>query len=181
MIEKQKIIPSISNMKAFELFIESDYQYCFVMDFHISLLKYIIDQLHLKDKKVIVHIDLIHGLSSDEFGCEYLCQVLKADGVISTKSKILEVAKKNKKISILRLFLIDSMSLNKGLLLAQRVQPDYLEVLPALALEIIPHIIEKCSISLIGGGLLSNLQQVEKCLDSGVKAVSVSKLDVWKK
>lgn len=181
MLENQKIVPSIATMKSFEHFLKTEYQVCFVMNFHISLIKDLVASAHQHGKKVIVHIDLIQGLASDEFGCEYLCQVLKADGVISTKGKILEAAKKNKRIAILRVFLIDSKSLEKGIALVNNVKPDYMEILPAIATEIIPYIQQNCSVALIGGGLVRTVKQVEDGLKAGMQAVSVTKEEIWYK
>jgi len=121
---RQRIIPSVFKMKSFEVFLKSNLDYCFVMDMHVALLGSMIETAHQRGKKVIVHMDMVKGISSDEYGCEFVCQVLKADGVISTKAKVLETAKKNHKITILRTFLIDTKSLEKGINLANELEPD---------------------------------------------------------
>ena len=122
----QRIVPAVTNMKDFEKFLESRLEYCVLMNLHISLMEQMLPMAKKKGKKVLVHLELIHGLSSDEYGCEYACQRLRVDGVISTKGKVVETAKKNKKLAVLRLFLIDTKSLEKGLNLCSTVQPDYM-------------------------------------------------------
>lgn len=173
------IIPSIDQLKMFEHFLVSDHEYCFLMNIHISLLEKMIADAHKAGKKVIVHIDLLKGISSDEFGVEYLCQKLKADGIISTKRKTIEAVKRCGKIAILRVFLIDSKSLHMGIDLVKKLQPDYLEVLPAIAYTAIPKIRKETDVPLIGGGLITDIDEVRHALTSGFEAVSLSNSDIW--
>ncbi|RDY31504.1 glycerol-3-phosphate responsive antiterminator [Lachnotalea glycerini] len=174
----QKVIPAIANEKDFEKFLESKYTYCVIMNMNISQLGILIDMAHKQKKKALVHIDLIHGLANDEYGCEYTCQRLRADGVISTKGKVVEMAKRNKKIAILRLFLIDSKSLDKGLSLCNTVLPDYMEVLPGIADSIIPYIKSRVNVSIMSGGLIKTEEQIDACLNKGAIAVTVSDIKI---
>lgn len=175
----QPIIPAIQKIKTFDQFLTSSLEVGFVMDIHINHLVRMIEKAHQHHKRLIVHIDMIKGISSDEEGCEFLCQTLKVDGIISTKVKVLEVARKNNRLSILRLFLIDSKSLNKGLELIAHYDFDYLEILPATCFDIIPYVIEHCQKPVIAGGLIQSRQDVDKCLSLGLKAVSTSRSDIW--
>jgi glycerol uptake operon antiterminator len=175
------IIPAVSDAGTFEKFLRSDYDVCFLMNMHVALISSLIKKGHAAGKQIIVHLDMVNGLSADEPGCEYLCQVLKADGVISTRGRVAMTAKKNHCTAVLRLFLIDSRSVDKGIELANEVQPDYLEILPAIATDIIPEIKTRTNTALIGGGLLASAEQIEHALSSGLEAVSCSKVDLWRK
>ncbi|MDD2972596.1 MAG: glycerol-3-phosphate responsive antiterminator [Lachnospiraceae bacterium] len=174
----QKVIPAISTMKEFEKFLEGKETYGILMNFHISLVCDVIKRAHEKQKKLLLHLDLIKGLSSDESGCEYACQYLQVDGIISTKGKVIETARRNHRIAILRLFLIDSKSLEKGLALCQAVHPDYMEVLPGIACSIIPYIKEHVECPIMCGGLIKTPQQVETCLEAGAFAVTATGLHI---
>jgi len=176
-IKLNKVIPSIEKVKLFDKFIDSDYEYCILMNFHLSMVESLVKKAHQQQKKVIVHIDLTHGISNDEFGVEYLCQKLKVDGIISTKRKCVETAKRCHKLTILRVFLIDSKSLEQGIDLANSLKPDFLEVLPAIAYSIFNNIKSRCSIPLIGGGLIKSKSELEKALNSGLEAVSLTEWD----
>lgn len=173
MIE-QRIIPAVTNMKDFEKFMESSLEYCVLMNLHISLMEQMLPMAKKKGKKVLVHLELIHGLSGDEYGCEYACQRLRVDGVISTKGRVVETAKKNKKLAILRLFLIDTKSLEKGLALCNSVQPDYMEVLPGLASSIIPKLKKRVNVAMMSGGLICSQEEIKECLRNGACAVTIS-------
>lgn len=171
---KQVVIGAISTLKEYERFLESEDSYVILMDIHLSFLEHMIQNAHQSGKKVLLHLDLIKGLSSDESGCEYACQVLKADGIISTKGKVIETAKKNKKLTILRLFLIDSKSLEKGIALCNTLHPDYVEVLPGIAYSILPYIKEKTKTKIMSGGLIKTQEDMEACPQAGAEAVTIS-------
>ena len=113
---------------------------------------------------------------SDESGCEYACQVLGADGIISTKAKVVETAKKNRKISILRFFLIDSKSLDKGVMLCNSIEPDYVEVLPGIAYSMLPSIKKRTDTKSMCGGLIKTKEEMEACLSHGAVAITISGL-----
>lgn len=172
------VIPAISNGKEFEKFLDSSLQVCLLMNMHLSFVGDFIKQAHQRGKAVILHLDLIKGISSDEAGCEYVCQVLMADGIISTKGKVVEIAKRLKKTAILRMFLIDSQSLQKGIRMIADTKPDYVEVLPGIACSILPKLIEETRASFLCGGLISSEEQIDECLKQGAVAVTISNLKI---
>lgn len=173
----QRVIPAVSGGKEFEKFLKGPFEYGILMNMNVEMLKQLTEMAHERGKKILYHLDLIHGLSNDEYGCEYACRQLKADGVISTRGKVLETAKKNKKIAILRLFLIDTKSLEKGLMLCNSVNPDYMEVLPGLACSIIPKLKEKTTVKIMSGGLITDVDQIDECIKKGAVAVTISDIN----
>ena len=92
----RQVVLAISTMKEFEAFLESDFPWGVLMEFHIALLQDMVRAAHAKKKKVLFHLELLRGISADEAGCEFACQRLGADGIISTRPKVVETAKKNK-------------------------------------------------------------------------------------
>ena len=144
------------------------------MNFHLSFLEKLVKEAHENGKKLLLHLDLTKGLSSDEFGCEYACQILQMDGIITTKARVVETARKNKKIAVLRLFLIDSKSLEKGIALCNTIRPDYVEILPGIATSIIPYLKEHIQTEIMCGGLIKTSQQIEECIGAGACAVTIS-------
>jgi glycerol uptake operon antiterminator len=175
-IKNQICVPVVPSMKRLERFIDSNLKVCVLQDIHISLLEHMIKTLHDHDKLALVHIDMVHGISSDEHGAEFLCQRLRADGIISSKTRIIETTKKNKKIAIQRMFLIDSKSIERGIETIQKSQPDIVEVMPAIAYKIIPYINDRIDIPIIGGGLLKSKEDILEGLNAGCVAFTVSDL-----
>lgn len=174
----QPILLAISQMKDFEKFLKSPLDTCILMDFHINLLPSMMQAAHQAGKTVFLHADLLRGVSADEFGCEYLCQRLKADGIISTKPKVLEAARRNHVATILRLFLIDTKSLDKGAALIRSLQPDHIELLPGLACDAISDLKQRLDShipqSFLCGGLIKKPEQIDHCLEAGACAVTLS-------
>lgn len=189
----QPILLAISQMKDFEKFLQSPLDTCILMDFHINLLPAMMQSAHAAGKTVYLHADLLRGVSADEFGCEYLCQRLRADGIISTKPKVLEAARRNRVATILRLFLIDTKSLDKGAALIRSLQPDHVELLPGLACDAITDLKQRLQTtadkipsksgrvqtdnttqSFLCGGLIKTHSQITRCLEAGACAVTLS-------
>ncbi len=176
---RNQIVPSVKSVKKFESFLKSDYEYCVLMNLHLSILTRMVEKVHDAGKRCLLHIDLINGITSDEFGAEYAIQQIKVDGLVSTKSNVIKIAIKKKVIAIYRVFLIDNHSLNRSLARVKELNPDYVEILPALAYKIIPRIKEIINVPIIGGGLIADRQDIQECIDSGMVGVTTSDSDLW--
>lgn len=179
LIIEQKIIPAISNHQELKAFLQSHLTYGILMNFQLAQLAELVQEMKSKQKKVLIHSELIKGLTSDEYGAIYLIQSLKVDGIISSKPKVIEICKKRKVIGILRFFLKDSISLEQSIEVAQKVNPDLLEVLPALCIDIIPEIKARVSADIMMGGLIRNKEQIRACLAAGAVAVTTSNPKFW--
>ncbi len=178
-IEQQKILPAISNFNQLKAFLNSNITYCILVDFQLVQLEDIVCELKKHNKKVLVHIDLIKGLAANDFGAIYLIQKLHIDGIISTKHQAILMAKKRKVIAIQRIFLKDSLSLDKSLDVVNKVRPDYLEILPAISNDILTTIIKRTQLRVFCGGLIQSTQQIDDCLNNGAVGVTTSNIDLW--
>lgn len=176
---EQKILPASANMKEFERFLKSSYETGVFLDMHIAQLKHINEMAKQHGKKMIYHVDLIHGIKNDEFATEYICQEFKPFGLISTKSSVIQKAKQKGVIAVQRMFLIDSHAIEKSLKLIQKTQPDYLEVLPGAMPKMIAEIKERVHIPIFAGGLIRTVEDVNTALDAGASAITTSKRELW--
>jgi glycerol-3-phosphate responsive antiterminator len=147
----QKIVPASSNMKEFESFLRSPYEIGVFLDMHIAQLKHINRMAKEKEKKMIYHVDLIHGIKNDEYATEYICQEFKPYGLISTKSSVIQKAKQKGVIAVQRIFLIDSHALEKSYKLITKTQPDFIEVLPGAMPKIIAEVKERVRTHILAG------------------------------
>lgn len=129
---------------------------------------------------IFVHVDLVEGLKSDLAGFDFLLKEALPDGVISTHKGVLDLAKKNGLLRILRVFMLDSEAMNKGRHLVQSVHPDFVELLPAVG---VPSVEEKnlrgFASPLIAGGLVTTIEQIHAILRKGIVAVSTSESSLW--
>lgn len=176
---QQTIIPAVSDFKSLRQFTSTSIETCVLMGFQLAELHHVMEELHQHNKKVLLHIDLIKGLSSDEYGAIHAIQNLGVDGIISIKPGVIQLAKKRKILGILRIFLKDSMSLQKSIQVISHTNPDYVEMLPAMGGSILLMIKERVRIDIICGGLISTREQIDDCISSGAKAVTVSDPTLW--
>lgn len=173
------IIPAIRRLKDFEKALVSPHEWMIFLETRIGQLKNLIEYSKRHNKKVLIHIDLIQGLNADEFGVEYLVREIKPNGIISTRSSVIDQVKKHDLIAIQRLFLLDSLSLENYVKLTSRIQPDYIEVLPGKMPDLINSIYQKTNIPIIAGGLITANSEVSIALDAGAVAISTSCTDLW--
>ncbi len=175
----QKIIPAIGDYKTLETFIKSEYEYGVILDFQLSELASIVQKLKAKKKKVLVHIDLIKGLSNNEYGAIYLIQNLKVDGIISIKPRVIELCKKRNVLTIMRMFLMDTLSFKKSISITKHTCPDYIEVLPGTSPKMLHKVKQSTGINVIAGGLISDSNQINDLLQAGAIGVTTSNPDLW--
>ena len=98
---------------------------------------------------------------------------------ISIKPKVIELCKKRGVLGILRFFLKDTLSLQQSLEILKRVEPDAVEVLPAVKTDIIDRIKANTGAKVLMGGLIQTEAQVDNCIHDGAIAVTVSKTELW--
>lgn len=176
---KQKILPAAATMKEFERFLASPYEIGVFLDMHIAQLKNIHKMANNHGKKMIYHVDLIHGIKNDEYATEYICQEFKPFGLISTKSGVIQKAKQKGVIAVQRIFLIDTHALEKSYKLIEKTQPDYIEVLPGSMPWMITEVKERVNTPIFAGGLIRTKAEVEAALQAGALAITTSKMELW--
>lgn len=175
----QQIIPAIFNHKNLKIFLESDLKYGILMNFQLAQLEELVTTMKNNNKKVLIHSELIKGLSSDEYGAIYLIQSLHVDGIISSKPRVIEVCRKRSVIGIYRFFLKDTISFNQSIEIGRRLKPSFVEILPSSCYDLIPDIKEKLNCEVLIGGLISNSTIVSKCIKHGAVAVTTSSVNLW--
>lgn len=145
----------------------------------LTIPKYI-KQLKEKGKIVFIHLDLIEGLASSKASVEYIKRMTDADGIISIKQNILRYAKSLEFMTILRIFILDSKSLENVNKINADSSVDIVEMMPAVAMTIVPDAVAKLEKTIIGGGLVHSKTVVDSVLASGASAVSTSDYSLWK-
>lgn len=173
------VIPAISSYKMLNTFLDSDIKMGIIMNFQLAQIEPIIKKMKEHNKLVLVHSELIKGLSSDEYGAIYLIQKLKVDGIISSKPKVIEVCKKRDVMGVYRFFIKDSVSLKQSIDIGQRLRPDFIEILPGSCFELVEDIRSKIGCEVWMGGLIHSKEHVQKCFDKGALAITSSNTDLW--
>ena len=176
---QQTVLPAISTMIQLKRFLATPLEYGILMNFQLAQLPELVSLMKGHRKKVLIHAELIKGLSSDEFGAIFLIQNLKVDGIISSKPKAIEVCQKRKVIGIFRFFIRDTISFEQSLMIAKQLLPDYIEILPASSWEVVSHIKSQVPSHILMGGLITSKDQVETCLQAGAISVTTSQSELW--
>lgn len=100
----QKIIPAARTIKQFDKVVKSEFEYIVLLEVHLSHLRSLKQEAERHGKKLIIHADLIHGLKTDNFAADYLCNDIRPAGIISTRSNMILKAKSRGILAIQRVF-----------------------------------------------------------------------------
>jgi glycerol uptake operon antiterminator len=176
----QKVLPAIRKMEDIEKMMSSRYEYLVIMDIHVSKLRPIFQLSKVSNKKLILHMDLVHGLNNDEYSTEFICQEFKPFGLISTKGSVIMKARDRGVLTIQRLFLLDSISLKKSLALLERTNPDFIEILPGILPKMIIDIRRLTNRKVFAGGLIDSVEEVEQAYHAGALSITTSNKELWR-
>ncbi len=178
-LEVNPVIAAVNSMEKVTQAIESPCETVFLLKGNIFNLSNIINAFKQVHMTVYVHLDLMEGLSKDLTALRYISEKIKPDGIITTKNSLVKKAKSMHLYTIQRLFLLDSLSLEKGIHSVCETKPDAIEVMPGIMPKIIEKISAASQIPVISGGLISDKEDVIQCLKSGAMGVSTSKRELW--
>ncbi|SEN81489.1 glycerol-3-phosphate responsive antiterminator [Lihuaxuella thermophila] len=176
----QKILPAAKSIREFEKLMKTKFEYIILLDCHVAQLQALMSLANRHRKKVLLHVDLIQGLRSDEYAAEFLCQTIKPAGLISTRTPVVSVAKKKSLIAIQRIFLLDTHALETSYRLLQSFKPDYIEVLPGIIPHIIKEVSENTGVPVLAGGLIRTIGEVEEAIQAGAVAATTSSENIWR-
>lgn len=178
-IVQSQVIAAVKNKKDLDAAIQSNANIVFVLTGNITTTKHYIDRLKQAGKQTFVHFDFIDGLANSKGAIQYITEVWKPVGIITTKSNLIKYAKEEGLMTIQRLFLIDRNALNKGVDIAHHCRPDAIEALPGLMPTIIDEMTRMTKLPIIAGGLIGSKQDILNGLEAGALAVSSGDPKLW--
>ena len=179
-VENDDLIMAVKDDGGLEEAIRSKHKVVFLLYGDILNIPQIVSRIHAKRKLAVVHLDLIEGLSPQEVSVDFIKKSANADGLISTRPKLIQRASEIGLPSILRFFLIDSLYLHNIKKSMERGKPDMVEILPGLAAGLIEEVKNTTSLPVIAGGLIRNREDYVQAMESGAVAVSTSSKELWK-
>lgn len=174
------VIAAVKDMEGLERCLATDnIQVVFLLFGDIVTIPELVDRVKDAGKLVMVHTDLITGLASTkEVAVDYLKNATRADGILSTRPNFIRRARELDLFTVLRIFMIDSMSL-AGISKLGQNHPDFIEVMPGVMPKTIRKICQITEIPLLAGGLIADKEDVMAALNAGALAISTTKQDVW--
>ncbi len=174
------IIPSLRQEEKMQALLSSRAGVALVSSGSIFNIKTAIEKLHSCNKIALVHIDLIDGLGDDPAAIRYLKEIAKADGIVTPNRYLISAAKKEKLITIHRLFAHDTPSIDTGIKILKMSKPDFIEVLPGIMVGKVISVLRKnFNQPVIGAGLVKTEKEVTEILNAGAVAVNTSDESLW--
>ena len=172
-------IAAVKDEEGLRACLDSEIRIVFVLYGDICSISGIVGRLKDAGKTVIVHLDLISGLSGKEIAVSFIHSTTAADGIISTKPALIRQAKELGMFTVMRFFAIDSMAFENIRRQSESVHPDFIEVLPGLMPKVIRRICAEGRIPVIAGGLITDREDIMAALNAGAISISTTNRKVW--
>lgn len=175
-----KVIPAARTNEDFRYALTSTQSSAIILLFgDIIILPDLLEQAKRYNKQIIVHLELLNGISNDKAGVMFLSN-MGVTALITTKSHLAKIAHEEGMFVIQRLFMMDSGSLKTGIHLLRNFKPDAIELLPAsLPIAVIRELSREFGVPIWAGGLITVEHDVLDAFKKGISAVSTSKTALW--
>jgi glycerol uptake operon antiterminator len=179
-LEAHPIIAAVRDGENLEVALQSPVAVIFLLNASLSNLKTRVRQIRDSRKTVFVHLEMVAGLSKDQAALEFLQAEVEPDGIITTKPNLIHVAKNLGLLTVQRLFILDSLSIQTGIKMLQGNHPNLMEIMPGIIPKVIPEIKEHIQIPIIAGGMVGTKEEIIELLKAGAVAVSTSREALWR-
>ncbi|HBR33351.1 MAG TPA: glycerol-3-phosphate responsive antiterminator [Firmicutes bacterium] len=178
-LEAYPIIAAVRDEKDIAEALASPVKVIFLINGTLSNIRTRISQIKESGKVVFVHMEMISGLSKDQAAVEFLHMEMKPTGILTTKPNLTQKARSLGLITIQRLFMLDSLSIQTGIKMVNVNRPDLIEIMPAILPKVILRLKKESTIPIIAGGMVESKEEIIDLLKVGATAVSTSKSDLW--
>ena len=175
---KMKIIAAARSNEELLTALNSKVDIVFMLAPNISDIHIQAEQAHKAGKKMFIHLDLAEGIGKDEHGIRYI-KNQGVDGIISTRSNIIRLAKKESLFTVQRFFAVDSQSVCTALETAKASKADMIEIMPAMVTKVIEKLKKELEMPIVAGGLIETKKEIEEAISCGAAAVSTAKREFW--
>ena len=179
-MKNNPVIAGVKNLDKFDDALNSPCDIIFLLSGSIFNIKDIVKRAKDKSKTIFIHVDLLDGFSKDAVALEYIYEEIKPDGIISTKNSQLKAAKALGFMTVQRIFIIDSLSIDTAIKASQMINPDAIEIMPGIMPKITKKMSDELDVPVIVGGLISEKEEIDKALESGALGVSTSENSLWR-
>lgn len=177
-IFKRKIAAAIRTEEDFSTALKSAVDVVFLLHSNIMTIGKRIEEIHNVNKRVFIHLDFAEGVGKDKAGIEFLAKK-NADGILTTRTNIVRLAKEANLITVQRFFLVDSHSLNTSVESIRISKPDIIELMPGIVTKKIKEFSQIVEMPIIAGGIIETANEVRAALEAGADLVSTGEKSLW--
>lgn len=179
-LEDCSIIAAVNSAEAFEAALVSPPRALYILTGNPLTLPAMLSRAREAGKMCLLNMDFLDGLARDRFAVEFLA-AHGASGIVSTRFETLKAAHTLGLFTVQRTFALDSAAVNAAKKSLAQFRPNAVEVLPAIAA---PKVVKRLlgeypDLTIIGGGLVESVKEIEGLLSAGVHAVTVSDPRLW--
>lgn len=178
-MKRKPIIAGVKDISRLDDALESEAEIIFLLCGTIFDLKDTVNKARAAGKMIFIHVDLLDGFSKDATALKYISSEIKPDGIISTKNSLLKLARSLGLLTVQRVFIIDSLSIDTAVKASQLINPDAIEIMPGIMPRIIKKLASSLEVPVIVGGLVSEINDVTVALENGALGVSTSSKEIW--
>lgn len=179
-MKKNPIIAGVKDINKIDEAFDSSCEIIFLLCGSIFNLKDIVKKAKEKNKMIFIHVDLLDGFSKDAVALKYIYEEIKPDGIISTKNSQLKAAKSLGFLTVQRIFIIDSISIDTAIKASQTINPDAIEIMPGIMPKITKKMSDELDVPVIVGGLISESCEIKDALANGAQGASTSAKALWR-
>ena len=179
-MKNNPVIAGVKNLEKFDDALNSPCDIIFLLSGSIFNIKEFVQKAKDKNKIIFIHVDLLDGFSKDAVALKYIYEEIKPDGIISTKNSQLKAAKALGFMTVQRIFIIVSLSIDTAIKASQMINPDAIEIMPGIMPKITKKMSDELDVPVIVGGLISEKEEIDKALESGALGVSTSSSSLWR-
>ena len=177
-ILNKKIAAAIRTEKDFSKALKSRVDVVFLLHSNIITVNQSVKEIHGAGKKAFVHLDFAEVIGKDRAGIEFLAKN-GVDGILTTRTKIVRIAKEYNLTTVQRFFIVDSHSLNTSMESIKISKPDIIEIMPGIVTKKIKEFREEITTPIIAGGIIETEQEVIAALEAGADIVSTGEVELW--
>ncbi len=181
LLQLNPMLKAVSDMEMLDEAIKAPGDFIFFLTGSILDLEDATRKCHKNGAYVFLHLDLIKGFAKDAEALRYIKDVIKADGVISTRISLLKHARNAGLLIVQRLFMLDSTSFEASMSSYNTLKPDAVEILPGVMPKIIRKASKRIKVPIISGGFIEDKEEIIACLKSGASSISTSRASLWYK
>lgn len=175
------MIPSVRNLKDLSYASTINTPYINLSYAHIGNLRALTDAVHSVNKKAVVNVELIGGFSLDKDGVKFLKQIFHVDVVIVSSLTRTNIIKAMGLLTIHRIMLMDSLSLENAERVVAETNCDAIELRPsAYGIKYLDRLqSKKTDLPFFLAGFIDSRQTIDQAKQLGFRGVSLSDKNLW--
>ena len=174
------VIASVNSPESFETALLAPTRTLYILTGNPLTLPTLLKRARDCGKLCLVNMDFLDGLARDRFAVEFLA-ASGAAGIVSTRFESLKAARNLGLVTVQRTFAIDTAAVTASKKSLTQFFPNAIEVLPAMVAPRVGKELREAhpNLTIIGGGLIESVREIEELLSAGVDAITTSNPRLW--